>query len=76
MKRTTLIVEDAVFRGIRRLAHEEGRKLSDVVNTLLIEGLQRRTERRPVTFQPPSFPMGKPRVNLGDRNALESLMDS
>lgn len=76
MKRTTLILEDAVLDGIRRLAHREGKRMSDIVNALLVEGIQRR-QRQPATeFELPSFPMGKPRVNLGDRNALEALMDS
>ncbi len=76
MKRTTLILEDAVLDGIRRLAHREGKRLSEVVNVLLVEGLERRRRRPATDFDLPSFPMGKPRVNLGDRNALEALMDS
>ena len=76
MKRTTLILEDGVFRGVRRLAEREGRRLSDVVNALLIEGLQRRQRVPSAEFQLPSYSMGKPRVNLGDRDALEALMDS
>jgi hypothetical protein len=76
MKRTTLILEDAVLDGIRRLAHREGKKLSDIVNALLVEGLERRKRRPATEFELPSFPMGKPRVNLGDRNAVEALMDS
>lgn len=76
MKRTTLILEDAVLDGIRRLAHREGKRLSDIVNALLVEGIERRKRQPPAEFELPSFPMGKPRVNLGDRNALEALMDS
>jgi len=76
VKRTTLILEEAVFREVRRLAEREGRKLTEVVNTLLLEGLQRRKTVTHPDFELPSFPMGKPRVNLGDRNALEALMDS
>jgi len=76
MKRTTLVLEDACMDGIRELAHREGRQLSEVVNTLLAEGLRRRKLGRPKRFELPSFSMGRPRVNLGDRNALEALMDS
>ena len=61
---------------VRELARKENRKLSEVINELLVDGLQRRKTRRRKTFRLPSFPMGKPRVNLGDRNALEALMDS
>ena len=62
--------------GIRDLARREGRQLSEVVNALLAEGLQRRKARRGKRFELPSFAMGRPRVNLGDRSALEALMDS
>ena len=76
VKRTTLILEDACMEGVRELARREGRQLSEVVNALLAEGLQRRKGRRRKRFELPSFSMGRPRVNLGDRNALEALMDS
>lgn len=77
MKRTTLILEDACIDGIRELARREGRQLSQVVNELLAEGLIRRRKKiQKKDFQLCSFPMGRPRVNLADRNVLEALMDS
>ncbi|MCK6556909.1 hypothetical protein L6Q96_20385 [Candidatus Binatia bacterium] len=76
MKRTTLVLEDACIDGVREIAQREGRQLSEVVNTLLSEGLQRRRRGARKPFELPAFSMGRPRVNLGDRNALEALMDS
>lgn len=76
MKRTTLILDEACLKGIKDLARKEDRNLSEVVRTLLAEGLQRRKVRRRQEFEIPTFSMGKPRVNLGDRSALEALMDS
>jgi len=76
MKRTTLVLEDACIDGVRALARREGRQISEVVNEMLAEGLQRRRARRRKPFDLPAFSMGAPRVNLGDRNALEALMDS
>ena len=76
MKRTTLILDDACLKGIKDLARKEDRSLSDVVRVLLAEGLQRRKGKRRREFEIPNFSMGKPRVNLGDRSALEALMDS
>ncbi|UCG87472.1 MAG: hypothetical protein JSW71_02695 [Gemmatimonadota bacterium] len=77
MKRTTLILDDAIFRAVRRLAEREGLHMSQVVNSLLGEGLQRRKGREADRhFELPTYRMGRPRVNLGDRNALEALMDS
>lgn len=76
MARTTLILEDGCIAGVRDLARRQGRTMGEVVNELLAEGLRRRRTRRrdPVTL--PAHPMGRPRVNLADRNALEALMDS
>lgn len=76
MKRTTLILEEACLAGIRDLARHEGKNMSEVTNELLAEGLQRRKARKRIEFTLPSFSMGNPRINLGDRNALEALMDS
>lgn len=76
MKRTTMILEDACLEGIRELAHREGKNMSQVANELLAEGLRRRKAVKRVDFKLAAFSMGKPRVNLGDRNALEALMDS
>ena len=76
MKRTTLVLEDACIDRVRQIAQREGRQLSDVVNELLADGLQRRRSPKRGGFSLPRFPMGRPRVNLGDRNALEALMDS
>ncbi|MCC6579297.1 MAG: hypothetical protein IT440_02565 [Phycisphaeraceae bacterium] len=76
MKRTTLLIEDACMDGVRELAHKTGRQLSQVVNEILAEGLERRRRRQRTAFHLPSFAMGKPRVNLGDRDALEAQMES
>jgi len=76
MKRTTLILEDACMEGIRDLARSEEKNLSEVANELIAEGLQRRKGKKKEEFRLVSYSMGKPRVNLGDRNALEALMDS
>lgn len=75
MKRTTLVLEDGCIDAVRELAHRQGRPLSDVVNELLAEGLQRRLVAQ--TLPPialPRFRMGLPRVDLADRDALEAAM--
>lgn len=76
MKRTTLILEDSCLERIREAARREGKNLSTIVNELLVEGLERRKPKRRREFKLPSYSMGKPRVNLGDRDALEALMKS
>lgn len=76
MKRTTLVLEEGCIDAVRELAQRQGRPLSDVVNELLAEGLQRRrASEAPPPFVLPSFRMGLPRVDLADRDALEAAMD-
>jgi len=76
MKRTTLVLEDGCMEAVRELARREGRQLSQVVNDLLLEGVRHKRRRVRAEFNLPVFSMGRPRVNLGDRHALEALMDS
>lgn len=75
MARTTLVLDDACMKKLRKLAHEDQRTLSDLVNELLAEGVQRREQRAqqpPVEF--PTFSMGRPKIDLADRDALEDAM--
>lgn len=76
MKRTTLVLEDACIDGVRTLAQREHRDMSRVVNELLAEGLQRRTRVNRPIFKLPVYSMGTPRVNVGDRDVLESAMEA
>jgi hypothetical protein len=77
VKRTTLVLDEGCMDAVRALAREQGRTLSDLVNDLLAEGIQRRRRGRPVPQQLrlPRYRMGAPRVNLADRDALESAME-
>jgi hypothetical protein len=76
MKRTTLVLEDGCMEAVRELARKENRTLSEVVNDLLAEGVARR-KAGPTggAIELPRHSMGKPRVNLADRDALEALME-
>ena len=49
--------------------------MSDVVNEILAEGIQRRAAKAESVFEIPSYEMGEARVNLGDRDALEAAME-
>ncbi len=74
MKRTTLVLEEGCLEGIKRLARREDRTMSEVVNEILAEGIQRRSAEPVGPFDLPSFSMGRARVHLGDRDALERAM--
>lgn len=74
--RTTLVIDEELFRELRRRAAEEGRTLSEVTQEALRRGLApRETRRRPKRVKLPSFHMGKPLVDLADRNQLYDVLD-
>jgi len=64
------------MQAVRDLARQENRQISQVVNDLLLESLVRRKSVSRPAVSLPSFRMGKPKVNLGDRDALEAVMES
>jgi hypothetical protein len=74
--RTTLIIDDALFRRLKTLAAEQGRTLSQVTQEVLQRGLDepRPTVRRKAV-KLPSFRMGTPRVDVADRDRLFDLLD-
>ena len=75
MKRTTLILEDSCMSALKDLAHREGRPLTRVVNEILVEGIRRRAANAP-KVKLPSFRMGRPSVDIADRDALETVIES
>ena len=76
MKRTTLVLEDSNYYGIKKLSQEERRDMTAVVNEFLREGLARRCAHKAVEPAPlPVFHLGVPRVDLADRDALEQAME-
>ena len=76
MKRTTLVLHEKTFADVKRVAAEERRKLSEVVDEFLREGLERRRNRsRGKKIRLPTFDMGEARVDIADRDALYDLME-
>jgi hypothetical protein len=73
--RTTLIIDDQLFRELKRRAADEGRTLSDVTQEVLRRGLEERSARRARPPKLPSFAMGSPAVDLADRDRLFDLLD-
>jgi hypothetical protein len=74
--RTTLVIDDALFRELKRRAAEQNRTLSELTEETLRLGLAvRRPARRCPRRRLPSFSMGRPRVDLADRNHLYEVLD-
>lgn len=75
--KTTLMIPDALYGEIKQRAAQHHRSISDVVADLLQAGL-RPAPRGTAAALPklPSFDMGRARVDVADRDALERAMKS
>jgi len=73
--RTTLTVPDAVFRELKRFAAKRGIAISEVVTEMVLEGLAKRPQL--ASLPPlPSFNMGRPLVDVADRDALYDVLEA
>ncbi|MBI2898194.1 MAG: DUF2191 domain-containing protein [Deltaproteobacteria bacterium] len=74
--RTTLVIDEKLFRALKEIAAAEGRTLSDVTQQTLRQGLAQR--RRPARRRRRVLPvhgMGEPAVDVADRERLLDLLD-
>ena len=76
MKRTTLLIADALYAELKRRAAAEGRTLTDVVEAALRHGLSTIASRRRAPLQLPSYDLGPFLVDPSDREALGALSGS
>ncbi len=74
--RTTIVIDDELFRALKKRAAEENRTLSEVTQEALRRGLlPRPPASRSKRVRLPSFAMGKPAVDLADRSQLLDTLD-
>ena len=74
--RTTLAIDDGLFRELKRRAAAENRTLSEITQEALRRGLVRPGRiRRRTRLRLRSFAMGAPRVDVADRNQLYHVLD-
>jgi hypothetical protein len=72
--KTTLILPDHLFRELKRQAARRRTTLSAVVAEVIRRGLEVRPAGRELPPLP-SYPMGRPLVDLADRDALFQAME-
>lgn len=77
MERTTLMFDPAILRQLRRRAAEQDRTLSEVTAEVLRLGLSlvEPGKRRKRRVKLPMFSLGKPRVDLSNREHLIDILD-
>ena len=70
--KTTLVLPDDLVRTLKARAAERGTTLSEIAAEALTRGL----ETEPASALPalPTHRMGKPRVDIADRNALYDVI--
>jgi plasmid stability protein len=74
--RTTLVIDDELFRRLKQRAAAEKRTLSDVTQEVLRRGLRADTgKRKRAPVKLPTFTMGPPLVDVADRNQLYEVFD-
>lgn len=75
MRRTTLILDERRIVDLKRLAADQGRTLSALVDEFLAEGIRRSRAPKKRSTHLPVFDMGEPRVNIDDRDQLWDVME-
>jgi hypothetical protein len=75
MPRTTLDLDASVLRELRRRGVRERKSMGRVASEVLAAGLRERAPREQEPLRWPSRHMGRPRVDLDDREALGRLLD-
>ena len=73
MPRTTVDLDPSVLRDLKRRAKDEGKSLGDVISEILAPVLKGST-RRPSTIRWRAAPMGPPKVDLEDKEAVRRAL--
>ena len=78
MQRTTLLIHEQRLIELKKIAAEENRTLSDLVDELLRTGISwyEKSERRKRSVSLPTFAMGEPVINIADSDRLEEAAGS
>ena len=75
MPRTTLNLDSSVMNELRRRSRQEHKSLGELASQLLARELSGTTEPKPQPFSWISRDLGKPTVDLEDKEAIDALLD-
>ncbi len=75
MPRTTLDIDASVLRELRRRGAHEHKSMGRVASEVLAVGLHEQGPRAEQPLRWPSRHMGRPRIDLDDREALGRMLD-
>jgi hypothetical protein len=74
MKRTTLVLDSALYHELKKRAAQEGRTLTEVIERTLRLGLAATSPPRRVKVALPSYELGPFLVDPRDREGLEETL--
>ena len=75
MPRTTLNLDPSVIEELRRRSKRERKSIGELASQLLARELREEPEPEPRPFSWVSRDLGKPAVDLEDKEALNALLD-
>ncbi len=75
MPRTTLNLDPSVIEELRRRSKRERKSIGELASQLLARELRDEPEPEPRPFSWVSRDLGKPAVDLEDKEALNALLD-
>lgn len=75
MTRTTLNLDPSVMQELRRRSKRERKSIGELASQLLARGLREDREPQSQSFSWVSRDLGKPAVDLEDKEALNTLLD-
>ena len=76
MTRTTLDLNPSVLAQLRRHAEAERKSMGQLASERLATSLGRETAQEPQPFSWPTSHMGRPKVDLEDRDGLWRVLDA
>ena len=78
MARTTVDIDGPILHDLKRLQKERGEPLGRLISELLAEALaqEKKGRREPRAFRWKARPMGLPRVDLRDKEAVRAVLDA
>ena len=75
MSRTTLDLDSAVLQELRARGKREHKSMGQLASELLAAGLKQQAPRPAAPPRLPSWNMGKPLIDIDDKEALGLMLD-
>ena len=79
MIRTTISINEFMLEQVKTVSKKEKKTFGEVISELVSIGLHSKRERarsrKIAAFKIKSYSMGKPRINLEDKEALHKILD-